>query len=205
MVSFNYNFGADALILAGDVIDFKRLYTKDVQTEGISWVDEAKEALKVLEFLLENFGKVYWFAGNHDWRLSRKLQSDVDAMKLMKLIYNKDRLKISSHFYCEVNDWLYANHPERARANKVSLGEDLCERYLKSVINFHSHRFSFAVHKSGKFVHGDGLHLTIPDAHEYKVKKLGTYDEWVSGWWVVDNNKIWPYVKHDRIRVPGYL
>lgn len=197
---YNESFNADTLVLVGDVIDLKGLYTKIPQDSDTLWVKEiTEETGKVFNFLFQYYDSIWWLTTNHEKRLDKLLKSNMQAHLLLKATNNSPNLTISDYEWGEINDWLRVSHPERGRKNKASLGEELCSRWLCSNLIFHTHRFAMGVHSSGKFVWGDGLHLTDPNFHEYRMKRLTTHDEWVPGWWIVNNNKLYPHVIHERI------
>lgn len=189
----------DTLILGGDTTEFKSLYYKEGQDAEYSWTEEMKMTKELMKVLTSEFKHVYWIKGNHDHRVARLLNSNKAMMDLYELILDYKNLYLLDTFYCEVNEWLLINHPMRSRKNKVSFIEDLCKRYRKSILNGHTHRFVFAVDDSGNDVVGEGLHLTNPAYHEYKSRELGTFSEWVQGFWIMRGKTITPYVVHEHI------
>ncbi len=193
--------GINSIILGGDTTDFKALYSKEPQDADIPWAKELRKTKEFMNEILDHFDKIYWFRGNHEWRLSRLLKSNEAAREVFEMLFESPQVIISDKFYCQVGNWLLVNHPTKSRKNKVSLAEDLCKRYRMSILNGHTHRFMFAVDDSGQDIIGEGLHMTIPTAHEYKYRDLNTHSEWVQGFWIVDNkNKtVYPYVIHPKV------
>jgi hypothetical protein len=199
-IEFNQSFKADKLVIVGDFLDLTKLYKKDIQDSKIPWSEEFKIAKNLLADLLLYFDEIWWMLCNHEWRLVRLLQNREEAEGLYDLITDNKRIIKSSYSYCEINDWIRFNHPDRERKKKLSLPEELADVYQTSVIDFHDHRFAFAIHKGGKFVIGNGLHFTMPEAHRYKQEKMTPHDAWVQGWWCVEGKQVWPYVKHGHIK-----
>lgn len=186
------------IIIAGDLLDFKELYKKETQQVDIDWMQEVEEAVNFLETLSTRFDNIYIIMGNHDHRIIRLLSSRTKAERLYSLIFRNPKLKFFKHFYALVNDWIFVVHPDTMRKSKLSLVEELADHYQKSILMAHSHRFSYGLHDSGKYVLAEGLCLTKKDYHEYASLKLNVYSQWIRGFWIV-SDKLTFYVKHDRI------
>jgi hypothetical protein len=191
--------GIKTVVLGGDGLDFKSLYRKETQSSPSDWIQDLKAYENYIETLCNNFDVVYDIMGNHNWRLARLLGKSEQMTELYELIFKNPKYKPSQYFYALLNDWLYIVHPDRMRKSKLSLAEELVDHHRKSVITAHSHRFAFGVHDSGIEIIGDGLCMTKPEYHEYHGLKLDTYSAWIQGFWILLDDKIVPYVKHDRI------
>lgn len=203
LIQVKHSLGINTLILGGDITEFKSLFFKDGQDAEFSWTEEMKHTKNLMKKLTDVFETVYWIKGNHDNRLAKLLNSNKQMMEVYEMILDFPNLKMLDTYYCEVNEWLLINHPTRCRKNKTSFIEELSNRYRKSVVQGHSHRFAFAVSDSGHDVLGEGLHLTEPDLHEYKSRELGTHSEWVGGFWIMRGRTLTPYVQHAHISNVG--
>lgn len=188
------------LVIGGDGVDFKSLYRKETQKAVSDWIQDLKIYENYIETLCTNFDVVHDIMGNHNWRLARMLGKSEQMVSLYDLIFRNPKYKPSQYFYALLNDWLYIVHPDRMRKVKLSLPEELCDHYRKSVITSHSHRFSWGIHDSGIDIIGDGLCMTKSEYHEYHGVKLDTFSSWVQGFWILMDNKIVPFVKHERIK-----
>ncbi len=199
MVEWNEkNLKAKTLVVGGDLIDFKGLYTKETQTTRIDWVQEMEEAVKVLEWLSGKFDTIYCIMGNHDWRIVRLLGNSDIAQRLYGLIFNNPRIKMSKYYYLIINGWLAVAHDANSKL-KLSKLERVVNVHRMSMIVGHSHRFAMGVHDSGLEVMGEGLHLSDPSRHEYRGLNLRDFSTWIKGWWYMKDNAIAPYVMHERI------
>ena len=193
--------GVETIVIGGDFMDFKGLYKKDKQTITISWLEELKIAVKFIKVLASHF-EVYLIMGNHDWRLVRFLESNIEVKLLYDMIFDNPKVHFSPYFYALINDWLFIVHPDKMRKTKLSLVEELCVHHRKSVIMGHSHRFAFGTHDNGEDILGEGLTMTQPKAHEYTGLKLTAYSAWVQGYWRIEGDKVTPVVRHKRIINP---
>lgn len=186
------------LVIGGDVIDFKSLYTKEVQTTKIDWTEEITEACNVLEALCNQFDTIFCIKGNHDNRWTRLLGSDDRVSRLNSLIFKNPKIKFSQYQFLNINeDWqiLHAGNSK----GKLSKIEKIVSITRKSTIVGHCHRFCLGIHDSGKEVLCEGLHLTDPLLHEYKSVVKNDFSEWIQGFWIIEANKVYPYVKHNKI------
>lgn len=189
------------LVLVGDTFDFKVLYTKTINSAAPSWVEEQKIAKDVLE-KLSKFFTIDIVPGNHEIRLPKLLQSIEDAQGLYNLIYTNPKIVFHDvHQHLAINDWLHVSHSGNSKV-KLAKAERIVNVNRKSLLVFHSHRFAFCVADSGIEVIGEGLHLTRPELHEYTQVMLGDFSKWVEGFWILKDNKIYPYVNHEHIGKP---
>lgn len=192
------------LVLVGDTFDFKTLYTKvthNVNSAAMSWVDEQAIAKVVLE-QLSKFFVIDIIPGNHEIRLPRLLQSNEDTLGLYNLIYTNPNIVFHDvHQHLAINDWLHVSHAGNSKT-KLAKAERIVNVHRKSLLVFHSHRFAFCVADSGIEVIGEGLHLTRPELHEYTYVQLSDFSKWVEGFWILKEDKLYPYVNHERIGKP---
>lgn len=197
-------FGIKRFLHNGDLIDLKALFSKDVQEgETRMWTEEIDEAKRLIESLLGTFDEIVATAGNHEWRMARILKDEKKAGWLFKNLWEGNGKFTWHDFnYIKLCGWLYVTHPFTQRAVKLSLAESLGNIHRGSHITTHTHRFGFGVHNNGEEIIGDGLHLTRPECHDYHEKRLGVFAKWVPGFWMVLDNKVYPYVKHGRIFNP---
>ena len=191
----------DTLIIGGDFLDFKSLYTKEVQQTKIDWIDEIKEAVKVLNVLIAHFKKIYIISGNHDHRLNRFLGQSDKAEKLMSILFNHPQVKYSKYQYCQLNDKWNIIHEGNTKA-KLSKLEKIINVKRLSTMAGHSHRFAFAIHDSGIEIEAEGLHTSEKPLHEYANIRLSDHSEWIQGFWIIKNNQIAHYVKHPLVYNP---
>ena len=198
MIHTAKQFEIDTLIVVGDFLDFKGLYKKEVQTTRIDWTEELEAACELLEQLAKHFKHIHITMGNHDFRLVRLLDSNDRADRLYRLIFGNTGVKFSKYQYALINDWLYVSHSGNSKT-KLSKLERIVNVKRMSMLVGHSHRYCLGVHDSGIEILGEGLHLTKPEYHEYASLTLGDYSQWIQGFWMMMNNKIYPYVKHERV------
>ena len=191
----------DTLIIGGDFLDFKCLYTKEVQQTKIDWIDEIKEAVNVLNVLITHFKKIYIISGNHDHRLNRFLGQSDKAEKLMSILFNHPQVKYSKYQFCQLNDTWNIIHEGNTKV-KLSKLEKIINVKRLSTMAGHSHRFAFGVHDSGIEVEAEGLHTSEKPLHEYANIKLSDHSEWIQGFWIIKNNQLAPYVKHPLVYNP---
>lgn len=201
MIKVSTRLDIDTLIIGGDFLDFKGLYHKEVQQTRIDWIDEIKEAVKVINYIIDYYKKIYIISGNHDHRLNRFLGASDKAERLMSLLFNHPKIKYSKYQYCILNNTWDIIHEGNTKV-KLSKLERLINVNRRSAIVGHSHRWAMGIADSGIEVICEGLHATDPLLHEYAQIKRGDYSKWISGFWIMKNNKIIPYVKHAGIYNP---
>ena len=189
------------LVLVGDTFDFKTLYTKTVNSKALSWIAEQKIAKDILIQMSKHF-IIDIVPGNHELRLSKLLQSIEDAEDFYKLLYANPKIVFHDvHQHIAINDWLHVSHYGNTKI-KLAKAERIANVHRKSLLVFHSHRFAFCVADSGIEVIGEGLHLTRPELHEYAQVHLSDFSQWVEGFWILKDDKIYPYVNHEHIGKP---
>ena len=189
------------LVLVGDTFDFKTLYTKAINSKAPSWLEEQRIAKSVLEQLSKYF-TIDIVPGNHEIRLPKLLQSIEDAEDFYKLLYDNSKIVFHDvHQHIAINNWLHVSHCGNTKT-KLAKAERIVNVHRKSLLVFHSHRFAFCVADSGIEVIGEGLHLTRPELHEYTQVQLSDFSHWVEGFWILKDDKIYPYVNHVHIGKP---
>ena len=189
------------LVLVGDTFDFKTLYTKAVNSKAPSWIEEQKIAKDILKQMSKYF-TIDIVPGNHELRLPKLLQSIEDAEEFYKLLYTNSKIIFHDvHQHLAINDWLHVSHCGNTKI-KLAKAERIVNVHRKSLLVFHSHRFAFCVADSGIEVIGEGLHLTRPELHEYTQVQLSDFSQWVEGFWILKDDKIYPYANHKHIGKP---
>jgi len=135
------SWGIERCILAGDLADFNAFssFGRDVGIDGNAELDTLAD---VVDALCAQF-EVYYFAGNHDVRPLRTLQSTgLTVDRIMRLFIPGERCHISDYHWCELScggtTW-HVEHPKNASVIPARVAQGLAVKFNRSVIAGHGH------------------------------------------------------------------
>ena len=175
-------FGIDSLIIGGDFlcVDSVTTWASGMGESKISLRGELLEARKVLKTLSKQFKNIFMFAGNHEERLSRATNGQIDMSIITELIKPDDiNLEYSNFYWAIVNDsWIVA-HPSNYSKNPRTVALQLCRKYNMNVLSFHQHHASYSFDESGKYQIVDGGCITDQTLRHYKTVRINTMPNWV--------------------------
>lgn len=181
------------LIIGGDLFDMgaASFHIHD-ESQPISLEEELKVGGDLLFELMHHYREILILSGNHDSRIQRKLGT---AFNLERLIYaalsgrhvEDCILHISNYDWATAGgDWLMG-HPSNFSGRGGQVPVDIALIRQTNVIGAHNHRYGIQASACGKFVGIDPGCLTSGSLHWYKERRLNKFNEWVTGFVVVEN------------------
>ncbi len=133
--------GIRQVVLGGDLLHleaFSPFLGADEDADS-----ELNEIEEHLPGLLEPFEQVFYFVGNHDQRLQRRLMLRISNEKALRMaIPDKLMAKIqfSEYFWCEAGtDWLL-EHQVNNSTVPTRVAQSLSSKFGKNVITAHTHK-----------------------------------------------------------------
>lgn len=120
---------------------------------------ELEEVGAILPSLMKPFERILWIWGNHDARLEKQLDRELDAALLAGLfVRGKDaeefyrKVQISSYYFCEVGDDWLIEHPKATSVIAARAAVWLAERENKNVAMGHNHQCGIGPTRDGRHV-----------------------------------------------------
>jgi len=202
MVGISEKFGSKELVVVGDLLDMTAISRFDTTKKQQTLSEEFEIARRVLEVLFEQFDTIYWSMGNHDVRFVKLAEGNFSETDLGKLIFNSldsKKLKVSPYRYVEINKLWRLTHPSNYSRIPPQVERSLATKFHKNVIGTHGHLFGMGTDISGKYVAAQVGGLVDPERVWYLKEKDTTHPNWVSGFWVIRNDILYPFVDHPNL------
>lgn len=177
-------FGIEQLIVNGDFLSLDSVskWKKDGEQTITSLEDELSEGKRVLKYLSKQFNKMYFVRGNHEDRLIRKTDGNMNMRVIISMIApDTVEAKTTSFKHLELNNDFIVGHPDNYSKIPGRTGNRLVRKYNKSVILGHQHHMSRTWDESGQYEIIDGGHCTLPQSRFYKTASFTTHPDWISG------------------------
>jgi hypothetical protein len=148
-----HKFGARTCIVNGDLIDCVA-YSKYAHSEfrGKSTLEDDMDAAeKFIGLLCDTFDEVYYTLGNHTARLIRQNSGELSIQRLLKMIYNSDKFKVTEKTWMKVNDNIRVLHPRAYSQIRGKLTAELAGYHQCHLITGHHHHTASTISKDGRW------------------------------------------------------
>ncbi len=191
----------DTLVLAGDLVECQALSKWDRTTPAIDWEKETDTASAVLYEFSQTFEHVYLIPGNHEYRLLKTLQGQLDWQSVMAgweiwdILADGGRPTVDNIPVIYLGDWALICHPGNYSRVPGNVAAALASIHQRSVFAGHEHSMSLRLDVSGR-------HLCVGlgcmcQAHlmDYKQFNMTTHPTWNRGFWTVISQQPTPYIK----------
>lgn len=149
--------GIRQCIWAGDVVRLESLSPFIASEKDTN--DELEEVGTILPALLGPFERILWVWGNHDARLGRQLDRELDSALVARLFVRGEsalefyrKVEISDYYFCEVGDEWLIEHPKATSVIAARAATWLAERENKNVAMGHNHLCGIAPTRDGRHV-----------------------------------------------------
>lgn len=184
-------FGIKKMALVGDFINFETIAHWDQENMDVNLRLELESAEEMLNILFDWFDEVYWCFGNHDDRLTRLFNFQLQPTEFGKLITDQinKKLFISSHPYMMLNNgspWRLT-HPKNFSVMTNRVPTKLSEKYRCNVLGAHGHHQGISFDTSGRDLCGDLGCLTDYEKTHYVMFKDTTHPIWNMGFGMIRN------------------
>jgi len=173
------------LVIAGDFLDFNSLSpflscNRDLNTE-------LEKAGILLEKIASFFEEVYLLPGNHEFRLSRKLETPLSFNHLVRMLTNAKNIVPTDYDFIELisgeKRWRIC-HPRNYSQIKCRVAYRLAAKFECNIIAAHGHFFGLTVSESGKYLCIDSGGLFDINLIEYYWNTT-TFPAWNQGFVVI--------------------
>lgn len=138
--------GVRTLVVVGDLLDATHL-AKWPSESSHTYEDELEIGQRVIQSL-EAYFSIHLLMGNHDDRVSKKLDRNISAHALYKLAFPNIAVYRHHHAYIG-NTWLVA-HPGNYSRVPAQPAYQLAQKYERNVAIGHTHKFAIARDITGR-------------------------------------------------------
>ena len=184
------------LLIAGDFLNGDSLsqYMPKQKSAGID--KEIDEARNLMEILANNFKRIVFLKGNHDYRYVKSTEYRTDFVTAMSEVFdgvplNGSHLKFSNldHAYINSNGEKYfIAHPTSYSKTPLTNPKNIAEIKKCHVLTAHTHHCAMGWDASGAYVIGElGGFFNISQT-EY-LQDTTTYPNWCNGYWFITRGK----------------
>jgi len=146
------DMGIDSVGIGGDLVEFDA-FSHFRRSEDYDIRDELKTTRKLLS-ALANFDRVIFSPGNHEVRLSRKLNWLLPVDESMKLFLESPKVQMTSLHWFEVisgGEKFRVEHPKNTSVHAALIPQKLCSKFLCHIIAGHGHDWGLARDVSDHF------------------------------------------------------
>jgi len=162
---------------------------------------------RTLKAITSSFEYVYIIRGNHDERLTKKLENSLSMSEIYKIfsiqkgdenLYDKLEIVERFHMYMvdsPTGDWMFA-HQKNISAIRGKVAQDLATRYEINVVTSHVHDLGITTsrNKHRYWAVAPGC-LADVNKMAYKQMRVSTASPWITGWAIINEEGI-PEVFH---------
>jgi Icc-related predicted phosphoesterase len=173
------------LVIAGDLfnLDIFSDYAKLVSGPG--WHEEKEAARAIVQEWVSEFDHVYFLAGNHDRRVSRRTDGELDIRDLVDFLsVSAAKFTPSLFGYCalESNGTIWRiTHAKQYSVNRLTVAGELALKFQSNVITFHEHHQAIGWDRFGRYCIINGGSLVRQDEMAYAVLDDTKYPNWNTG------------------------
>lgn len=189
MILIAKKFNIKKLAVVGDLIDFDVISRFDTKNRNSSLKKDLDSAEDFLNLLFKWFDRIDWCFGNHDERLSKLFNFQLEPGEFGRLISDQvnKKLFISSHPFMELYNggvWRLT-HPRNFSVITARVPTRLAEKYRCSVLGAHGHHQGYCFDSSGKDVAADLGCMTDYERTHYIMFADTTHPRWNKGFAMV--------------------
>jgi len=185
-------FKVSKLILNGDWLNldsFSRWTTgfrgrKNTEIELLSASYYLIQCLKV-------FDRIYITSGNHEDRLLKMMEGQLEQHTFFKMITNDERVTVSPYPFCTVNGTWKVVHPKNYGDRGGHVPTDLADKYDSNIISGHNHQWGVQASRNGRFVGADQGMAGDPEKIEYHQKNITKNRAWQQGFSMIYRNHLY--------------
>jgi predicted phosphodiesterase len=159
------------LVIAGDFFNLDIFSDYANLITGPGWKEEKHAAQALAQEWAEIFDKIYFMAGNHDRRVSRKTDGEMDIHDLTELLsVNVRKIQASVLGYGNLGSagvtWRIT-HAKQYSINKLTVASELANKYQSNVISFHEHHLAQGWDRYHRYVVVNGGSLILQSSVPY--------------------------------------
>lgn len=178
-----FKFGCKSIIVNGDLIDatqISRHMGLEFRRRGIL-EDDMDAAEKFMSLMCGQFEKVFYTLGNHTARLIHKFNGELSIQRLMKMIYNDEKVICTQKTWMKVNQNTRVLHPRAYSQIRGKLTADLCQLYQCHILTGHHHHSATSASKDGKWQAIEVGCLADIEKFSYVQDNMGNFPQMMNG------------------------
>lgn len=217
VVDASVRHGSDTLVIAGDLFNFDSVTAWPVTNERESLQDELQVAGSVLVDLSQHFTRIVIVNGNHDERLSRRLDAHVRLEDLVNMALARRQTNceifVTDYDYVRASvagqPWLFG-HLSGYSKRPGELAKRIAERHLCNVAVGHDHLQGFTSTSDGEYLCISTGAMVATDERGkspfwYKERRLNDYSDVKNGFLIVETGIPWLYNERGLSALNGGL
>ena len=151
------------LIVAGDFLNADAFSAYQTIAPLPSWRQECDAAEHLIKLWLDTFGRIVWLTGNHERRILKSHNGQIDMQMLRDMVMRDSRVSIALRDRCFINTdngkWLIA-HGRNYSRNQLFNASQYAIKYQCNVISGHEHHLAIGqdLYKRYTVVSNGGLY-----------------------------------------------
>lgn len=143
----------------------------------------------VMRAVMEYFDQAFICNGNHDERVSKRLNETFRLDLLISAAFGRNwpncEVKTTNLDYLYLGDQWMIVHPSKYSGLGGKTPSEMAELYQRNVVSLHNHIIGISQSKTGRFIGVDSGHLTDPEFHYYMKRRATTFTRWNSGFTII--------------------
>jgi predicted phosphodiesterase len=188
-----YNLGSQfdikTLIVNGDflALDSFSSFARDT-VHKLAFKEELEPAIKSLSIFLSQFSQIIWITGNHESRLSRKIEGHLNVGDFLTKF--SDGIQFSEYSYMILTSGgkeIMVGHPSNYSRVPLSVPREMAAVKHMNVICGHTHHLSLGYDRSGNYFIAESGCCRNPLKTRYKQLKMTTFPSWNPGFIMILN------------------
>jgi predicted phosphodiesterase len=161
------------LIIAGDFFNLDLFSDYARLVNGPGWREEKQAAIAVAQEWAGAFDKIFLLTGNHDRRVSRRTEGEMDIMDLAEFLSIPiTKLTPSIFGYCTLESngvsWRIT-HAREYSINRLTVAGELALKYQTNIVSWHEHHQAIGWDRFGRYCVVNGGSLCKQDSMAYAV------------------------------------
>jgi hypothetical protein len=190
--------GIKRLLVAGDMFNFDGFSSYAVNIPPISWHQDRDAARVLIHDWLEWFDEIRFLMGNHDRRLSKWTNGELDESDIFGMVIASDKVFHSNWGWCTIDNggqvWR-VTHARNYSRNQLVVQSDLAHKFQQNIISNHSHHLAKGWDKFGRYVIVENGGLFDPSKLAYAVMDDSNMPAMINGFSVLQNGAVEVYGK----------
>jgi hypothetical protein len=184
----------EAIVWLGDLLDMHTFSSWGRTDQTTQYKREIGIARTLIEMAAEIVPVQYWSRGNHENRLFRKTEGQLDMEMLAGSVglgglLESGRLIVSDNPTLDADPdsfgrarWMLT-HPAQYGSTPLVVPGKLAGRYEQHILSAHAHHWGMGVDPTGKYTVIETGGLFEPKYHEYVNYSVTTHRAWAKGFW----------------------
>lgn len=162
--------GIDNIAICGDLFNMDVFSTFSRSSRPTAWTQERDAARVWFQDLLMTFSTITIIMGNHDLRLIKWADGELDEADIFGMVMANPKITVSGWSWCTVTSagipW-HVTHPAAYSSNQLVVASDIALKYQMNVVSFHEHKLAKGFDRFGRYVCINGGMLADDKKLEY--------------------------------------